>query len=127
MTAQTALGSVGRGLLAGLAGTAAMTLAQEAVSWARNRRSSVAGSLKEPRTWAEAPAAQLARRAAGLAGYRVTKSQGPVVGNVVHLGYGIALGGLYGLAQERLRLHPRAHGAISAPPSGGSSTPCCHR
>jgi hypothetical protein len=90
-----------------------MTLAQEAVSWARNRRSSVAGSLKEPRTWAEAPApTQLARRAAGLAGYRVTKSQVPVVGNVVHLGYRIALGGVYGLAQERLRLHPLAHRAI---------------
>ena len=113
MTAQTALGPVGRGLLAGLAGTAAMTLAQEAVSWARNRRSSVAGSLKEPRTWAEAPArAQLARRAASLAGYRVTKSQVPVVGNVAHVGYGMVLGGLYGLAQERLRLHPLAHGAI---------------
>jgi hypothetical protein len=113
VTAQTALGSVGRGLLAGLAGTVAMTLAQEAVSWARNRRSSVAGSLREPRTWAEAPPpAQVARQVAAVFGYRVTKRQAPLVGNAVHLGYGVALGGLYGLAQEQLRLHPLAHGAI---------------
>ncbi|MGH3091197.1 MAG: hypothetical protein ACRDOG_02535 [Gaiellaceae bacterium] len=113
MTGQRALGSVGRGLLAGMAGTAAMTLAQEAVSWARNRRSSIAGSLREPRTWADAPPpAQVARRAANVVGYRVTKRQVPVLGNAVHLGYGIALGGLYGLAQERLRLHPLTHGAI---------------
>jgi hypothetical protein len=64
-----------------------MTLAQEAVSWARNRRSPIAGSLKEPRTWAEAPApAQVARRAANVVGYRLTKRQVPVVGNAVHLG-----------------------------------------
>lgn len=113
MTAQTALGSVSRGLLAGLAGTVAMTLAQEAVSWARNRRSSVAGSLREPRTWAEAPPpAQVARQVAAVFGYRVTKRQAPLVGNAVHLGWGVALGGLYGLAQEQLRLHPLAHGAV---------------
>ena len=53
---------------------------QEAV--ARSRGSSVvADSLKEPRTWAEAPApAQVARKVSeGLLGKRVTKRQAPAV------------------------------------------------
>jgi hypothetical protein len=110
---QSALGALGRGLVAGLAGTVARALAQEAVERLRNGRSSLADGLREPRTWAEAPAsAQVARRVGELLGYRITKRQVPVVANSLQLAYGVALGGLYGLAQERLRLHPLAHGAI---------------
>ena len=104
-------GAALKGAVAGLAGTAFMTAYQEAV--ARSRGSSaVADSLKEPRTWAEAPApAQLAKKVSeGVLGKRVTKRQAPLITNVGHWGYGASLGAAYGLAASRFGGNPLVQG-----------------
>ena len=89
-----------------------MTLYQEAVARARGR-SALAETLRQPRTWAEAPApAQLAKKVSeGVLGRRVVKRQAPLITNVVHWAYGASLGAAYGLAASRLRVHPLASGA----------------
>ena len=106
-----ALTAVGKGVLAGLAGTAAMTAYQEAVARARGR-SAAAEQLKEPRTWAEAPApAQLAKKVSeGVFNKRVVKRQAPLITNIVHWSYGAALGGAYGLAASHLRRNAAVQG-----------------
>ena len=107
-----ALTAVGKGLLAGLAGTALMTAYQEAVARAQGR-SAAAEQLKEPRTWAEAPApAQLAKKVSeGVLHKRVTKRQAPLLTNVLHWTYGAGLGAAYGLAASRLQKSPLTQGA----------------
>jgi hypothetical protein len=105
------LGAALKGTVAGLAGTAIMTAYQEAV--ARSRGSSVVvDSLKEPRTWAEAPTpAQVAKEVSeGLLGKRVTKRQAPLIAKVGHWGYGVSLGAAYGLAASRLGRNPVVQG-----------------
>jgi hypothetical protein len=106
-----ALRSVGKGVLAGVAGTALMTAYQEGVARARGK-SAAAEQLKEPRTWAEAPApAQLAKRVSeGLFNKRVVKRQAPLITTTVHWSYGAALGGAYGLAASRLHRNPALQG-----------------
>jgi hypothetical protein len=82
-----------RGVVAGVAGTAAMTAHQLLVGRHRGRplRTPV------PRTWAEAPApAQVAKR---LLGRRVTKQQVPLLTNVMHWGYGVSWGIPYGVVR----------------------------
>jgi hypothetical protein len=103
---------VGKGVLAGVAGTALMTAYQEAVSRARGR-SAAAEQLREPRTWAEAPApAQLAKRVSeGVLNRRVVKRQAPLITSVVHWTYGAALGGAYGVAAARLHKNAALQGA----------------
>jgi hypothetical protein len=104
------LTAVGLGLAAGATGTLAMRAAQEAAGWLRSGSSATAATLKEPRTWAGAPPpAQVAKK---VLGRRVTKRQAPLLANALQLGYGIGLGGAYGLAQSRLRAHPLALGAL---------------
>jgi uncharacterized membrane protein YagU involved in acid resistance len=104
--------TVTRGLVAGLAGTAAMTLYQEAVARARGR-SALAENLREPRTWAEAPApAQLAKKVSeGVLHQRVVKRQAPLITNAMHWAYGVSLGIAYGLTVSRLRVPALASGA----------------
>ena len=106
-----ALTAVGKGLLAGLAGTALMAAYREAVGRTKGR-SVAAEQLKEPRTWAEAPApAQLAKKISeGVLHKRVTKRQVPLLTNVLHWSYGAGLGALYGLAASRLQKNPLAQG-----------------
>jgi|SRR5919109_153332 hypothetical protein len=109
-TTRGALAALGLGFAAGAAGTLAMTATQEAAGWLRRGSSATAETLRQPRTWAEAPApAQVAKRALGR---RVTKRHAPLLTNVGHWSYGLALGGAYGLVQSRVRLHPLAHGVI---------------
>jgi hypothetical protein len=88
-----------------------MTAYQEAVARSRGA-SALAESIKEPRTWAEAPApAQLAKKVSeGVLGKRVTKRQAPLITNVGHWGYGASLGAAYGLAASRLGRNPIAQG-----------------
>jgi hypothetical protein len=106
-----ALTAIGKGVLAGVAGTALMTAYQEAVSRAGGK-SATAEQLKEPRTWAEAPApAQLAKRVSeGLLNKRIVKRQAPLITSVVHWSYGAALGGAYALAAARLRKNAALQG-----------------
>jgi uncharacterized membrane protein YagU involved in acid resistance len=95
-------GSVGRGLVAGIAGTGAMTAYQLAVAKARGKPLEV----PVPRTWSEAPPpAQVAKKAADAVGKgrSLTKEQVPVAANVVHWLYGVSWGLAYGLAARKLR------------------------
>ena len=89
-----------------------MTLYQEAVARAEGR-SAMADSLKEPRTWAEAPAPpQVAKRLSqGVFRTRGVKRQAPLVTNVLQWVYATSLGAAYGLGRSRLRVHPLASGA----------------
>jgi hypothetical protein len=99
--AQTSIpAALGRGLLAGVVGTGAMTAYQLAVRKARGQRL----DTPVPRTWAEAPApAQVAKKAAELAGKprAVTKRDVPKLTNLMHWGYGTFWGVAYGLAARR--------------------------
>ncbi|HVV59431.1 MAG TPA: DUF1440 domain-containing protein [Gaiellaceae bacterium] len=93
--ARTIAAGMGRGVLAGVAGTAVMTAYQLAVAKARGKPL----STPVPRTWAEAPApAQVAKRAADALGKgrKITKKQVPLLTNVLHWGYGIGWGAVYG-------------------------------
>jgi uncharacterized membrane protein YagU involved in acid resistance len=102
MARTSLIGAVGRGLVAGIAGTGAMTAYQLAVAKARGKPLGV----PVPRTWQEAPPpAQIVKRAADAVGKgrRVTKQQVPIVTNAMHWLYGVSWGLAYGLAARKLR------------------------
>jgi hypothetical protein len=105
-----------------------MTAYQEGVSRARGR-SAAAEQLKEPRTWADAPApAQFAKKVSeGLFNKRIVKRQAPLITNVLHWSYGAALGGAYGLAASRLQRSAAVRDSRSGRPLGASRTPRSHR
>lgn len=106
-----------KGLLAGTAGTAAMTALQEISIYLR--RHGTVGMKHEEKAenvdpWSRAPApAQLLQRA-------VTKATGvepdptaiPLYTNVMHWGYGIGVGVAYALASKRLPLKPAVSGVV---------------
>jgi hypothetical protein len=98
--APTPLGAVAKGLIAGAAGTAAMTAWQEAA--ARLRGSSDDGGEEEGDggdPWEEAPVpAQAGRRIlSGVFGVDVPADSIPVLTNVMHWAYGTGWGAVYGL------------------------------
>ena len=107
----TPLGALGRGLLAGIAGTAVMTAYQELMAKANDSK---AGDDAKAPTWEDAPApAQVARRILkGLFREDVPAEKIPLLTNVVHWAYGTAWGGAYGLVQGTVRTHPLLNGAI---------------
>jgi hypothetical protein len=101
--------SVARGVVAGVAGTAAMTGYQLAVAKLRGRplRTPV------PHRWADAPApAQVAKRAADALGEgrHVTREDVPLLTNAMHWLYGVTWGGIYGAAAGLLRPNPALGG-----------------
>ncbi len=104
--AQTPLGTVARGLVAGLAGTVAMTGYQLAVAKLRGQEN------KKPHRWADAPVpAQLAKRVSeGVFEHKVTLKDAPKLTNLVHYAYGTGWGAVYGLAQGTLHAPTLAHG-----------------
>jgi hypothetical protein len=98
-----------RGIVAGLVGTAAMTLAQ--LGAARLRGEHAGTSV--PSSWSEAPApAQVAKRAADAIGEggRLTRNDVPRLTNAMHWTYGTGLGVLYAVAARALRPSPLAGG-----------------
>jgi Protein of unknown function (DUF1440) len=105
-TAGTPLGAVGRGLVAGAAGT----LAMDVVLYARYRRGG--GKRVFPSwefstdisSWDEAPApAQVGRRLfEGLFQKKLPPERAALVSNVTHWAYGLLCGALYGIAAESL-------------------------
>jgi hypothetical protein len=106
-------GSLGRGLIAGAAGTAAMTAYQLAVARVQGKPL----ETKVPRTWAEAPPpAQVVKKAADAVGKgrSVTKQDVPRVTNAMHWIYGLTWGVVYGLAARQLRPQPAAGAAALA-------------
>jgi uncharacterized membrane protein YagU involved in acid resistance len=103
--------AVGRGLVAGLAGTTLMTAYQLAVRKARGQRL----DTPVPRTWADAPPpAQVVKKAAEVVGKprAVTKKDVPRLVNVVHWSYGTCWGIAYGVAAQRLRPDPLTGAAV---------------
>lgn len=93
-------GALVRGVVAGAAGTAAMTACQLLVAKLRGQPL----STPVPKTWAEAPApAQVAQRVSeGVLKRPVTKKQVPLATNVMHWLYGTTWGGVYGIVQGTL-------------------------
>ena len=89
------LKSLARGVVAGLAGTAAMTAYQLAVAKLQGKPL----ATPVPHRWADAPApAQVAKRVADAVGQgrRFTREDVPLLTNAMHWLYGVGWGALYG-------------------------------
>lgn len=101
----TRLDALARGLLAGVAGTAAMTAYQELLA---------GDGSDEEKSWEDAPApAQVARRILkGVFGQDVSAERIPLLTNAMHWAYGIAWGGAYGLVQGTVRANPVLSGLV---------------
>lgn len=99
------LGALGRGLLAGAVGTAAMTASQR-----------VAGDSSggEGDSWEDAPApAKVAKRILeSLSRRTVPASRIDFLTQATHWLYGVAWGAAYGLMQEATPGRPRRHGLL---------------
>jgi hypothetical protein len=111
----TFAGTLGRGIAAGLIGTACMTALQE-ISL-RMKRHAVVGMKYQEETeqddpWKRAPApAQLLKLAVEKAtGVEPDPVAIPLYTNVMHWGYGTGLGAAYAVAERRLRLKPALAG-----------------
>src|SRR3954454_4569116 len=95
----TPLGALARGLLAGAAGTAAMTAAQELSSRLQANDDSEPLS-SDPWEQAPAPAKAAKRVLEGVFGLRVPASRIDLLTHTTHWLYGIGWGAVYGLVQE---------------------------
>lgn len=107
---QTPLAALARGLLAGAAGTGAMTAWQELAK----RLKGDADRDGDADRWEQAPApAKVGKRfLEGLFRQRVGPEHIGVLTVVMHWTYGTAWGGVYGLVQETLRARPLLHGVV---------------
>ncbi|HTX31397.1 MAG TPA: hypothetical protein VMD09_08420 [Solirubrobacteraceae bacterium] len=95
MAKATLLHRAGRGLVAGVFGTATMTAWQELS--AKLQSSEGAGSQGESDPWAQAPApAKVGRLLLGALGYEVPADKIDLLTNVMHWGYGTTWGAVYG-------------------------------
>jgi hypothetical protein len=108
MSDRSPLSAVAAGALAGIGGTAVMTLLQLAEARIRG-----GGSSEPPETWADAPApAQVAERIAdGVFEHPLPLEQAPAITNVMHWSYGTAWGVGFGVVQASLGLPVAAAGA----------------
>lgn len=110
----TPLGAVARGVLAGVAGTAAMTAWQELSARLQGDGKSDGGdsSAADRDPWESAPApAKVAKRVLeGVFRKPVGPNRIELLTNVTHWGYGTAWGAVYGLVQGTVRANPVAHG-----------------
>jgi hypothetical protein len=113
---QTPLAALARGVVAGAVGTAAMDLVQ----FARHRLGGgqerllaweFSAGLKD---WGQAPApAQLGKRIVeGAVQRQLPPERAALVNNLMHWGYGIAWGGLFGLVAGSLRAPKVRHGLV---------------
>lgn len=113
MAQLTLLDRAARGLVAGVAGTAAMTAWQELS--AKLQGSGEGGGSDGPETpdpWAAAPApAQVGRLLLGGLGYEVPADKIGLLTNVMHWGYGTTWGAIYGAVMgNAARDRPLARG-----------------
>ena len=102
--------SLFRGLVAGVAGTAAMTAAQLVAAKLRGQD----GGTPVPESWEDAPApAQVAKKGAAALGEgdRIRREHVPALTNAMHWAYGVGWGAVYGLAARRARPTPVAGAA----------------
>lgn len=97
-TRLTPLAALGNGLVAGVAGTAALTASQLIEAKLRG---------SEPPTAAGEVGKRTLR---GVFLRDVPDEREPALNQAVHWAYGTAWGGLYGLIQETVRLPPARHG-----------------
>jgi hypothetical protein len=114
------IASIGKGIVAGVAGTAAMTGYQLTV--AKLRGAPLATPV--PHKWADAPApAQVAKKAADALGQgrRFTRDDVPVLTNAMHWLYGISWGALYGAAAGSVAPRPVVGGMAFGTGVWGSS------
>ena len=96
----TPLGAVTRGLLAGIAGTAAMTAVQELAAKLQSADDEAGQPEEQPKDpWEEASApAKVGRRILeGVFHKEVSADQIGTLTNVMHWGYGTTWGAVYGL------------------------------
>ena len=115
----TPLGALGRGLLAGIAGTAAMDL----LWFVRYKRSGGEDGLLDwefsagLKDWEAAPApAQVGRRVVeGLFQRELPADTAPLISNVTHWGYGAAWGAMFGVVAGSLRSPSLRHGLALGP------------
>ena len=97
---QTPLAAVGRGLLAGAAGTGVMTAAQMGyLKWKGEEPSST-------------PAEVGKRIIEGVLQREVPEERMELLNNVMHVLYGTSWGAVYGIAQESLHLPTARHGLL---------------
>ena len=106
-----------RGLAAGVAGTACMTVLQEIM--AKRRRRALAEVMTSRATesgdpWKRAPApALLAKRVIeGVFQRELPPERIPLFTNAVHWGFGTVMGAAYGLAQSRSAGNPALRGPL---------------
>lgn len=101
MSRPSPLGAAARGLVAGAAGTGAMTAVQELLATGNG------SPPPDEDPWASAPApAQVARRIArGVFRRDIPAERIPLVTNAMHWGYGTAMGIGFGLVQGTVRRH----------------------
>jgi hypothetical protein len=100
MTRTSPLGALGKGLVAGAAGTAAMTAYQAAVANARD---------SEPST---IPAEVAKRVVRGVLHRDVSEERTELLNNAMHWAYGTGWGGIYGLAQATIHARTVRHGVV---------------
>jgi hypothetical protein len=105
---QSPLGALARGLVAGLAGTAALTAYQtyRSVKQGASLKDSVAP--EPPERWEDAPApGQVGYRfARGLFERDLSPEHATKTTNLVHWAYGTAWGGAYGLVEGTAEMNP---------------------
>ena len=113
MASTSPLTALGRGLVAGLAGTAAMTAYQTIVAVRRGSSLEQALAPDAPQSWDEAPApAQVGYRFLnGVFRRSASPEHAPAFTNAVHWSYGTAWGALYGLVQGTLHAPVLRNGA----------------
>ncbi len=96
----TPLAAVGKGILAGMAGTALMTGYQLAVAKLRESESS------------SAPAEVGKRIIEGVFKRDVPEDRMEALNNAMHVAYGTSWGPVYGIARSSLRRRASTHGAV---------------
>lgn len=111
MARPSPIGALLRGVVAGAVGTAAFDSVNLVHYRCGGGRARVRDwELSRGLTWADAPApAQIGRRTVeGVFKVELPDSRAPLVNNLVHWGYGMAWGGLFGL-MEGSAAKPRMH------------------
>jgi hypothetical protein len=101
----TAMSSLAKGVIAGIAGTGVMTAYQMGVAKLRGQPI----GTEVPHRWADAPApAQVAKKGADAVGQgdRFTREDVPLLTNAMHWLYGVGWGVFYGLGAGRTHPDP---------------------
>jgi hypothetical protein len=123
MARTSPLGALGRGVVAGLAGTAAMTAYQTIVAVRRGSSVEETVAPEPPDTWEDAPApAQVGYRFLhGVFRRDASPQHSAAFTNAVHWSYGAAWGALYGLVQGTVHAPALRNGAVLGTTAFGSA------